>query len=259
MAPAFLVGAVILLVTMGVAYSGYEVIGRSLTTIPIPRMSNFSILPGSVDLWRLLANKFGMDFQFWVRALPVGFGFLAGALFLGIAYGLTRWVGKDSPLSSLVYSMIFITVVAGVLLSPTLLLGGMDTQNACSQDVIAAYEKVGAELSARIPPGSQVYWEGDPSPIPLLYARQIKIYPPQLNQVYSFVVSADTDKALRYGYWNEELAQKWFSEADILLIKDADYMSMKSRISPAVFNELERTSPTFPCDPGTSIRIFKRQ
>jgi len=257
--PAWLVGLLILLLLAGIGYSSYDSFGQSLASIKIPRINNFNIQPGTVELWRMLANKFNLSFQSARRLLPSLAGLITGILILGIGWAVTK-IGKKNPLlSNPIYALIFVTMLTGLALSPTIALGGISENAHCDKDILAGYEQVGAELVQRIPAGSRVYWKGNPSPTALLYVPGIKIYPPQLNGVYSFVQHGDTQKALLYGYWNEELDKKWLSEADIILIRDSDFLSMRAFLSPGIFDELPSTAPVFPCAPDTRIRIFKRK
>jgi hypothetical protein len=257
--PIWLVGALILLLALGIGYNSSNSFGQSLASISIPRISNFSFQPGTAELWRVLANKFNLSFQFVRILLPTLVGFFAGILILGIGYAVVKWGPKAPPTSNPVYALILVTMLVGTILSPTLILGGMDPKAECRQDIITSYEKIGSELAERIPPGAQVYWQGDASPTALLYVPDIKIYPPQLNAVYSLILNSETGEALRHGYWNEELNQKWLSEADIILVRDSNFASMRTSLSPEVFEELKATPPAFPCAPETRIRIFKRK
>lgn len=257
--PGWLAGAAILLLVTGMGYSTYGGYGQLLTTVQVPRVSGFSIQAGTVELWRVLANKFGLTFQFLRMALPTSAGFLAGIFILGIGYALAKAGRKDRFLSNLVYAFVSVTLLAGVLLSPTTVLGGVDPASRCQKDILAGYEQIGAQLAARIPPGSQVYWDGDPSPAALLYVPGIKIYPPQLNALYSFISQGDTQTLTRYGFWNEDLDREWLSQADIVLVRSSDFASLKASLSPQIFAELEPTAPAFPCADETRIRIFKRK
>jgi hypothetical protein len=257
--PAWLIGLLILLLLAGIGYSGYDNFGQSLASIKIPRISNFNVQPGSVELWRALANKFNLSFQSALRLLPSLVGLIAGISILGVSWVVTKIGKKNLLLSNSVYALIFVTMLTGLALSPTIALGGISENAHCDKDILTGYEQVGVELVQRIPAGSWVYWKGNPSPTALLYVPGIKIYPPQLNGMYSFVQHSDTQKALRYGFWNEELDEKWLSEADIILIRDSDFMSMRAFLSPEIFDELPSTAPVFPCAPDTRIRIFKRK
>jgi hypothetical protein len=50
-----------------------------------------------------------------------------------------------------------------------------------------------------------------------LYIPGAEIYPAQLHGAYSFRISADDDALLKYGWWNEQMAEKWLKEADYIL------------------------------------------
>ncbi len=249
--PAWLAAGLILLLLTGIGYSNYEKFGDILASIRIPKISNLS---ETVELWRLLANKFSLDFQDLRRLLPSVAGLLAGFLILGVACAVTRIKQKN-----LVYTLIFITALTGLALSPTVALGGIAENTRCGNDIILQYEKVGAELAQRVPAGARIYWKGDPSPMPLLYLPNIKIYPPQLNGFFAFRSPKQTDAVLRYGFWNTALDRKWRAEADIILIRKSDFASMQAMLSSSRFEELEQTSPVFLCAPDTQIRIFKRK
>lgn len=257
--PAWLTGTVILLLIIGIGYANQDTYGQSLASISVPKISNFGFQPGTTELWRVLVNKFNLTFRDVRILLPALAGLLAGILILGISYMVAKWSKEDSLASNPVYALISVTMLIGIILSPTLLLGGIDLKAECRQDIINSYEQIGAELAQHIPSGSQVYWKGNSSPTALLYLPGIKIYPPQLNAAYSLVQDRDAQKALRYGFWNKVLDQQWRSQADVLLISESRFASMETFLSPEVFDELERTSPTFPCAPATSIRVFKRK
>jgi hypothetical protein len=254
--PAWLAGGLILLLFTGIGYSNYENLGQPLASLNIPRTNDFG---QTVELWRLLANKFNLDIQDLRRLLPSLAGLLTGLLVLGVGYAVTR-LGKKSPLlSSSVYALIFVIMLMGLVLSPTIALGGLADNGRCGNDILTQYEKVGTQLAQRIPAGARVYWRGDPSPTPLLYLPNIKIYPPQLNDFFSVRPPKNINAVLRYGFWNMTLDQKWRFEADVVLIRESEFSSMRAFLSSPRFEELEQTSPVFVCAPDTQIRIFKRK
>ncbi len=112
-------------------------------------------------------------------------------------------------------------LIAGVLLSPTLLLGGGKIQpDYCSEDVIVSHEQVGAYLAKVIPAGSLVYWENDLTPLPLLYIPDVKVFPPQLNHWYTYIDGGIPDLVARKGLWNAELASQWIRQADYVLLEE---------------------------------------
>jgi hypothetical protein len=158
------------------------------------------------------------------------------------------------------YAFLLVTSVTALVLSPTQALGGIAANARCDKDILAQYEKVGAELAQRVPAGAQVYWRGSPSPALLLYLPGIKIYPPQLNGGFGFTTYANSQQALRFGFWNAQLDRKWRTQADVLLIRASELSLMNVKLSPQVFDELPITSPVFLCAPDdTRIRIFERK
>jgi len=84
------------------------------------------------------------------------------------------------------YWALVIFLLAGTLLTPSVVLGGGYNTYDCGGDVIASYEAAGAHLAQNIPPGSSVYWKGSLSTVPLLYVPGIRIFPAQINDGYSF-------------------------------------------------------------------------
>jgi hypothetical protein len=255
--PVWLAAALILLLTLGIGYSNAEKFGAAFASIQLPRMTGFSFQSGNVEVWRLIANKFNVSFQFVRTLLPSLAGLAVGILLLVLGWAVTK-IGKNKPvLLNPVYALVFVTMLTGLALSPTIALGGVS--GVCDKDIIAGYEQVGAELKQRIPAGAQVYWMGDASPTPLLYLSDIKIYPPQLNAFFSLKPQGNSDRALKYGFWTSKLDQKWRAEADVFLIRESELASMQATLSPGLFDELEPTSPTYACVSDSRIHIFKRK
>lgn len=253
--PAWLVTLAIIAVTVAIGYSNYDRYGNALADLPIPR--RLSIPPETTELWKILYNKFNLDVQLQRRILPPFAGLLTGLLIVAAAFLLAK-VNKNHPLfAKTSYSLIFLTILIGGLLSPSMVLGGV--LKTCDQDVLARYEQVGAQLAQVIPPGTQVYWRGDASPMSLLYIPGIKIYPPQLNGYFSIRDEENLDTLLRYGFWSNWLNLKWLDEADVLLVREAEIPSVQTFNTLQDFQELEKTPPVFACSADTSIHIFERK
>ena len=45
------------------------------------------------------------------------------------------------------------------------------------------------------------------------------MYPSQFNHVHSFRIGGENDWLLRYGFWNQDLAQQWLKQADFILVE----------------------------------------
>lgn len=252
--PIWLVGLVIVLLAAGIGYGNYDRFGVTLTTLPFPR--KLALPLETVEIWRMIYNKFGFDRQDQRQILPVVAGFVAGG-FIVILGALLARLNKNLQFVHGVYAVTLVTLITGAVLSPTLVMGGV--VKTCDQDVLSNYEKIGAQLAARIPPGAQIYWRGDASPISLLYVHDVKIYPPQLNGLFAFRPEPDRQSVLRFGFWNTQLDQEWLASADIFLVRDALFYSLQALLATPQFRELEKTDPVFACSPDTSIRIFERK
>lgn len=249
----------VLISFVGIGFGAYQVLDEIILNIQVPRMRNMRFLPGTVELWRFLNNKFGWPYEALQQALPTAAGLLAGCVFVFIVFWVLK-TNQKHPLVSFGYYLLVAFWVVGTLFSPTRVLAAGDvTAQFCSGDVIASHEAVGAHLAELIPPGALVYWKNDVSPLPLLYLPGRRIFPPQLNHWYSYVRGGDPDAVYRKGYWNEELSVQWMYEADFLLIADkyVDDFNKDQEFQGRV-DELTPTPLTVPCRENSIIHIFRR-
>jgi len=222
----FLISLFALVVTTGVGYGTKKDLGIGLLNFQVPRIENFHLLPGTVDLWGIFANKFGWSYDLLTRLLPALAGFLVGVLIILTAFVLGRIFVRRNILSKNYFCLISFSLLlfAGLVLSPTKVLGGgkLDIYD-CGVDVLSSYELAGEHLAATILDGSNIYWQGGQSAVPLLYLPNTEIHPAQLNGEYTFFLSGDDETLLKLGYWSNSIAQKWYSQADIILVKEQQY------------------------------------
>ncbi len=259
--PVDLLAALLLLVyAAGTGLGGYQVLDDTLLTLQIPRVSGGRILPGATELWRSLANKFGLSYEVLQRLLPTLAGLAAGLLLILAALMLARVLSRRAqprPSAGALALLLFFGL--GALLSPTALLGNANAVN-CGGDVIASYEAAGQALAEEVPPGAQIYWAGGLSPVPLLYLPGVRIYPPQLNGSYSISKNTNSDLVYRRGLWNTELSAKWLREADYVLVEDRTYRgNLRAVLDPQKYNELTPTPAVVTCREGSRIRVFRRE
>lgn len=257
---AGLVILLLLFVSTLVGFGNYQEMGQGLLELPLPRLSGGRIQEGSAPLFAYLESLFHMEYQDARRLIPALAGFLVALLLiLGILIGYSKLkpgkAGKQSL--GLVLTNVFLGL--GIILAPTPILTPVSEIERCSVDVLATYEQVGSYLRRSVPPGSHVYWEGGLSVAPMLYLPQVSLYLPQINDGYSFRLGGDTQKLSRWGFWNEELRDRWLAEADFILIEEKSYNpDWKKFLEAGQFQELERTVPINPCTKRTGIRIFRR-
>lgn len=275
------IGAMILLLGAGIGFSAFDVIGaplisqktvRRILTIEVPRVRGLQIQEGNIELWGLIGNLFGTGYEEGVRqaqyygriAVSTLIGLLvAGFVLMLAAKGRNLFWRKNAPVSFGTRALLALLLV-GMILSPTVGLGGGYHTYDCGGDVISAHERAGVHLREQVPPGSQIYWQTGDSPAPLLYLPEIEIYPAQLNGVYSFRTGGDPDSLEKFGNWNRSLAERWIEETDVVLIDRDSYDDPQqswliNRLETSVFEERPSTPPPNPCENTSRIRIFVRK
>ncbi len=242
----------ILIVSIGIGFSTFEDLGRKLLELDFPWL-------GLPSIGVLLENKYGILPRQGQYLAAAGAGAAVGVLILAFAGAAALLSYRKNGKSQLAWWAIAVTLIAGALLTPTIVLGRGYTTYDCSGDVIASYEAAGAHLAKLIPPGSQVYWKGGLSVAPLLHVPGIRIYPSQVNGDYSYRLDGDPEALEKYGYWNPELADRWLDEADFVLIEARYYRKwFKDWVDPDRFLELEPTPLKAACKENSAIRIFER-
>jgi len=257
-----IIAAVVLLLPACIGYAAYEDYGDRLLNIRIPRLKAI-IMTGKIQqgfrLWDILMNKFSLEYAELRFITPTIIGVIVSLIFLFVAWAIWRKNLRKKGYDLMVFSLIVLSVT-GTILSPTLLLGGGYRQYDCQANTIAAYEEIGHYLAKVISPGHKVYWDGY-SATPLLYITGIKILPGQIYGFWSFSPDKDTDKVLKYGLWNDVVADQWRNEADFILIEAKDYDSQWNDFfsSNHQFEEFESYPNPASCLEETSLRIFHRK
>jgi len=250
----------VILVSAGVGFGGWQALHAGLLNLQVPRMREMRILPGSTELWRTLANRFGWSYEMMQQLLPalagLAFGLALLAVFGLAAWGLARTGRRAWPAGR---AAALALLVLGSLLSPLRLLSGTSLPNDCGLDVIATHEAQGEYLRGVIPAGSLVYWQNDRSPLPLLYLNSVRLFPAQLNHWYSFQEGGDPAELVKYGFWNAQLSEQWLQEADFLLVAERYIENFEANSSlSGKFDELVASPPTLPCEGRSVIHIFRR-
>jgi hypothetical protein len=94
--------------------------------------------------------------------------------------------------------------------------------------------------------------------IPLLYIPDAQVYPPQINNGYSYFDGGDTEILIEFGAWNKEVALQWSGEADYILIEERSFKGwLRDHVTSNKFVELEPTPAITGCRDDSQIRIFK--
>ena len=250
-----LIALLALVVITGIGFSAFEDLGDGLLSLNVPRIRDGWFQPGFTTLWDVLSNKFSPERNAAEKIVSTAAGAIAGALFLFSSFLIWRW---KFPRANFGYLLAVSTLVLGLILSP-LLSGSAGRPDCPDLDVIAANEQVGHHLAEVIPPDSQVYWNGGLSVAPLLYAPQVRIYLPQINDGYAYRVGGDSQELLKYGLWNDILAAQWKQEADYVIVEAWRYPKMKDDLPESAFVELPRFQVQTSCIAGSDLRIFQRK
>ncbi len=252
---AWTVAAVFLIIVAatGMGYSVFEQVGDGLLNLPIvPRFRD-----GQSLNWVGIADtlKYGLGFEVVQikRAISGGIGLMLGLLVLVAAFFFWRR-NRTQPF---VLTLINASLIAGFVFAPLLNLGA--SRKDCNTDIIRDHEELGAYLASIIPPDSLVYWDGGNAYTPMIYVvPQVRIFPIQINDGYTFRIGGDPDVLHYFSHWNAELDERWRGEADVFIIEAKRYADWKDFLSPQDFQEFAKPSVSPSCVEGAELRIFKR-
>ena len=218
------------------------------------------------QIWQVVANKFQLEYKvifdavhaWFPVALAVGFGLLT---FAAARILMSRKTGASVAVSArdeaLGVGLVALTVI-GILFSATPLLAGEYNSYDCPTDVIPGYEAAGAELRQVIPSGATVYWAGY-SPVTLLALPDVTIYPSQLHGTYSFRIADDDQALLKYGWWNQYLAEKWLYEADFVLVEQRNLNSNDWLEEKLLNFERVLVTGAQSCQPDSTLLVYRRK
>jgi hypothetical protein len=213
--------------------------------------------PNFTALWAVLSSSTGLPYETLKNLIPILFGILlvlSVFLFL-LFFHLSLAPQTRKTINYPQTAIIGILVYGLAFLSTTYYQGFADS---CQANIINAHEVAGAQLQQTIPAGSTVYWIGE-STVPLLYL-DVNIFPAQINDGFSFRVGSDTAKALKYGYWNEEIAKNWQEKTDFLLIEERQKNSpLAAFIMSEKFVQIGTTNTLNPCQPDSFLNIYQKK
>jgi len=228
-------------------------------------MRKGQLILGEVKFWQILANKFNLTFeQVRLEVLPVLIptllGFVVGIVWIVLVFLMYRAI-KNKRNISLSFLLLTSFLLVAILLSPTWILsGGMFTYD-CGTDVMDQIEQSGQQLANQISPGARIDWRvTSMSPIMLLYLDDPQLLPAQINSTYSYVNGGDSDYLSKYGFWNEESAYKWMSQADFFLATPPVSPDVLRQLQDFGFQEIPPLSPALQCENERfEIQIFSRK
>lgn len=250
---AFLVALLVSGALIGFAY--YERFGYTLMKLAVPRVSNGRLLPGTVELWQLLNNKFQITYESSRMMLPTLFGILLCLALLVLFWIFFRKSQFRNILSYANYYSLALLITV-LLFSPLL---SWPTQEVFSRiSVTSTFKKIGEAVAHSSAPGDKVYIDGLVTAIPLLYAEGLVFLPPQINVSFSFVDEPDSDALLRDGLWNGEIAREWRKQSEVFIIGQDEYAHWSEYIERAGLVSVPVEIDYLKLPDSSKIYIFRR-
>lgn len=243
---------IVLVTATGIGYSLFEQVGSGLLNLPIvPRVRSGGF--GFIAIVDALTQGLDMPLVQVKRWISSSLGLLIGLAVLLISFFIWKRAQKPNFTLTLVNSFL----VTGFILSPILHLG--ESRLDCGDtDIIRDHEELGAYLALIIPAGSLVYWDGGNAYTPMIYVPEARIFPPQINDGYTFHIGGDPDVLYSFSHWNAELDARWRAEADIFIIEAKRYANWKDFLTPQEFQEFAKPTHSPSCSEGAELRIFQR-
>lgn len=243
--------AVLLVMGAGIGYSLFEIIGPQILNLPVPRMRDGQILPGTTLLVDFIKNKFLLNPPGIKRVISTLLGFTLTTIAIW-----TLWLISKRKSQGYLYFLSNTFLIFGIVFSSLFNFGGSTID--CQEDLILANEQLGLYLDNVIPSNSLVYWEGGLSFTPLVYVPDIRIFPPQINDGYTYRTGGDPDLLYRLSHWNSALNDEWIDAADIFIVEVRRYQSWSAFLNSGKFEEYPPSLYLPSCQDGAGLRIFHR-
>lgn len=240
----------------GIAMHHYREIADPVLNLFIPRVRGLSLQPGSVELWRVIVNKFEIDYRAQEYLVPALTGLLAGLAFIGIALLLSRRTSKP------VWTAFALLVTLSVFFTPTRVLSGSNRDDDCRLNTLAAIQQLGDQINAQVKPGALFFWGAHSKPTVgiMLYVDEARVFPEQLNGQFYYRPEISLEDSQNSIFWSDEQARVWLREADYL-ISDPGHLiywdEMLQEMPDVKVDQLKPTNALEPCDPSTRLYIYE--
>jgi hypothetical protein len=256
----------IIALTTGIGFGNFQDIDEKVLKARWVKalVKSISELPGYDWFSQLSDGKVGLSFAELRRLVPTLTGLLIGIAFLILILIVTWLLNKQRHRAGeQPYVFGYIAVIGflllGTVLTPTELLGGGFHTYDCTGNVLETYKAAGTRLAELVPPGSTAYWEGGLTAAPLLYAPEIRIFAPQINDGYSHYRNGDSDTLLRFGFWSNPIGKQWLDQADYALVQRRHLGGELTEYAlSSGYEEIGTTPEAAACLEGSEIIIFQR-
>lgn len=250
------------IILIGVSFAGLGFAANPdiqdwVTNIQVPRISGGQILPGTTDIWRLLVNRFGWEYNNTSFILSSLVGLLSGILFLALILSLHKTLAKKYNLKVLFEKSTLLSLVFfGFLFSPSIYLGNGYRNFNCQGNILSFYETTSEDLTSIFENETQIFWWYG-SPAPLIKVPNAQIHPEQLNAKFNYFPEENALESLKKSGWNEELGRQWANEADYLLTKPSFITGWLDGIIDQNYTEVKRFTHPEPCTLDRTLILFK--
>ena len=249
-----------LLLAAGVGFSWTADLGNNILNWQVPRIRELVLLPGTTQLHTLLGNKFGLSYDQIKLLLPTLVGLVIGMLILGLSILVWKFLFRSR--SKLTYGqfLAYSLLSLAFFFTPSIQLSGGNFAGSTQCDVIIPLEQASGQIKQIFPNGTLIYWGSQEAPYFLASLPQYRVFPQQLDAVYSKRIGGKTQELLRQGYWNEEAADDWLRQADAVMLYHVDSQGeIVKAVSPENWNLVPSIEVNVCGDSTQSIDIFIRK
>jgi hypothetical protein len=221
--------------------------------------------------WEFVDEELGLDIVRMMRLLWLNdfltrvFWWLIPLLSVfGLPWLLWRLLERYQPgrLEYLSFSLLTLLVMT-VLLGQKQFFSQPLRSQVCSSSVLDRHEKIGGQLHALIPAGSQVFWDVK-SDIPLLYLEDAQTWLPQQNFRYTLVRQSEeqSDMLAHFGWWDVPTGEAWIAQADYAVVEvrfyEDELWGWPARVASGTFAEIARLPSHELCtDRDASLLVLK--
>lgn len=259
----WVLAALFVILSTGIGLHLYRTVSLPLMNLAFPRLGEGKILPGNTELWRVIVNKFGVEYRQQEYLWAAMAGALAGIgllILIKAAVWMYSRLTRRSGIKEIKYLASLFFVIA--ILTPTWLLSGKQVDPTCSDNTLEAIARVGEEINRQVEPGSLIFWGAHAHPTVgiLLYIDQARVFPEQLNGQFYYRSDLTLEQSQESIFWSDAQAREWLREADYLIVDPAHLSQWDELLNtmPEIrVDQLSPTTPLEPCDPGSSLFILK--
>ena len=205
----------------------------------------------------LITNKFNLQTgefrQVW-NLIFAGVGAFIGVVLLG----LTVWV-LEARFHFRRYYLTAILVGLFIFSSLSDLVFERKV-TSCRGDMIRWVESTTANISGKLPSDPVIYLNGEWYVLPLLYLEEgYEYFMPQINSNFSYSTSIEDEKILRFGLWNESLAQNWLDRSNVFLFDKPEALKFTNMVDINQFQTYNYLYRPGGCETQIEIHLFVRK